>query len=99
MGRDGVAELWKLPDARGNIGLIRPMSCRFCAMCNRLRLTADGKIRPCLHSALEYEIKGLNREAMKERIKEAILAKPENYGKLSNAELSSAGRTMNRIGG
>ena len=99
MGRDGVADLWKFPGARGNIGLIRPMSCRFCAMCSRLRLTADGKIRPCLHSALEYEIKGLDRAAMKEKIREAIFAKPENYGNLSYAEPSGAGRSMNRIGG
>ncbi|MCQ2401101.1 MAG: GTP 3',8-cyclase MoaA [Lachnospiraceae bacterium] len=99
LGRDGVAELMKLPGAKGNIGLISPISCRFCASCNRLRLTADGKIKPCLHSPLEYDIKGLKREQMKDKMKQAILAKPESYGKLSYADRSCAGRTMDRIGG
>lgn len=99
MGMDGVAELLHLPGARGNIGLISPISSRFCASCSRLRLTADGKLRPCLHSSLEYDIKGLKKEEMKEKMMQAVLAKPESYGKLSYADISCAGRTMDRIGG
>ena len=49
----GVAKLYRLPGAKGNIGLISPISAHFCSECNRLRLTADGKLKPCLHSADE----------------------------------------------
>ena len=47
----GVARLYRLPGAQGNIGLISPVSAHFCAACNRIRLTADGKLKPCLHAA------------------------------------------------
>ena len=46
----GVAKLFHLPGALGNIGLISPVSAHFCGECNRIRLTADGKVKPCLHS-------------------------------------------------
>ena len=52
----GVAKLYRLPGAKGNIGLISPISAHFCGECNRIRLTADGKLKPCLHSADEYPI-------------------------------------------
>ena len=45
----GVAKLFHLPGALGNIGLISPVSAHFCGECNRIRLTADGKVKPCLH--------------------------------------------------
>lgn len=51
-----VAKLYRLPGAKGNIGLISPVSAHFCGDCNRIRLTADGKIKPCLHSAAEYSL-------------------------------------------
>jgi cyclic pyranopterin phosphate synthase len=47
---DGPAKRFKLEGAQGEIGLISPMSNHFCATCNRLRLTADGHLRPCLLS-------------------------------------------------
>ena len=50
----GVAKLYRLPGAKGNIGLISPINAHFCGECNRLRLTADGKLKPCLHAADEY---------------------------------------------
>ena len=50
---DGVARLCKLPGAQGSIGLISPVSAHFCGACNRIRITADGKVKPCLHSAAE----------------------------------------------
>jgi len=55
---DSVARMFRLPKARGRIGLISPLSAHFCGDCDRLRLTADGKIKPCLHSSQEYSIKG-----------------------------------------
>ena len=96
---DGVARLYKIPGAPGRVGLIRPISCEFCEGCNKIRLTADGKIKPCLHSAYEVPLKGLAGEEMKEALKKAILDKPERRGELDADNPSEAGRDMNQIGG
>ena len=98
-GDSGVAKLYRLPDAKGNIGLISPVSAHFCAECNRLRLTADGKLKPCLHSGDEYSIKGLSKEEMKTVFQQAIWNKPAWHGDLDAVNRSRAGRNMNEIGG
>ena len=95
----GVAKLYRLPNARGNIGLIRPLSAHFCGSCNRLRLTADGKLKPCLHSADEYSLKGLDRAGMRQVLEQAIWNKPAWHGDLDALHRSKAGRSMNQIGG
>ena len=95
----GVAKLYRLPGAKGNIGLISPISAHFCGECNRLRLTADGKLKPCLHSGDEYSIKGLDREGMKAVFRQAIWNKPAWHGDLDAVNRSKAGRNMNEIGG
>ena len=95
----GVAKLYRLPGAMGNIGLISPINAHFCCECNRIRLTADGKLKPCLHSAEEYSIKGLNREEMKAVFEQAIWNKPAWHGDLDAVNRSKAGRNMNEIGG
>ena len=69
------------------------------AACNRIRLTADGKLRPCLHILTEYGIKGLDFDGMVEQVQKAILGKPMCHSALSAAKRSGAGRTMNRMGG
>lgn len=95
----GVARLYRLPGAQGNIGLISPVSAHFCGSCNRIRLTADGRIKPCLHSADEYSLKGLDYDGMVKVLEAAILAKPKWHGELNAANRSQAGRNMNQIGG
>lgn len=95
----GVAKLYRLPDAKGNIGLISPVSAHFCGSCNRIRLTADGKLKPCLHSADEYSLKGLDFDGMKKVLEEAIWSKPPWHGCLDAVHRSQAGRNMNQIGG
>ena len=100
MPRDGgVAKLYRLPGALGNIGLISPVSAHFCGECNRLRLTADGKLKPCLHAADEYDLKGLDFEGMKAVMAQAIRNKPSWHGDLDALNRSRAGRNMNEIGG
>ena len=99
VGSDGTAALYRLPGAQGNIGLIRPLSDRFCDRCDRLRLTADGRLKPCLHSNMEFSIKGLGHAEMTRQFIRAIQAKPECRGPLSHAHPSPAGRAMHRIGG
>jgi len=95
----GVAKLYRLPGAKGNIGLISPVSAHFCGECNRLRLTADGKLKPCLHAPDEYSIRGLDREGMKAVFEQAIWNKPAWHGDLDALHRSQAGRNMNEIGG
>lgn len=95
----GVARLYRLPGALGNVGLISPVSAHFCGECNRLRLTADGKIKPCLHSDDEYCLKGLDYDGMKEELRQAILGKPQWHGELSYSERTHTHRDMNQIGG
>ena len=95
----GVAKLYRQPGAKGNIGLISPISSHFCDECNRIRLTADGKLKPCLHSADEYALKGLDFDGMKSVLEEAIRNKPVWHGDLDAMHRSQAGRNMNQIGG
>ena len=95
----GVAKLYRLPGAKGNVGLISPLNAHFCGECNRLRLTADGKLKPCLHSNVEHSIKGLNKEEMKAVMEKAIWEKPAWHGQLDALNRSKAGRNMNQIGG
>ena len=95
----GVAKLYRLPGAQGNIGLISPINAHFCGECNRIRLTSDGKLKPCLHGAEEYSIKGLDFEGMKAVFENAIWNKPAWHGDLDALHRSQAGRNMNEIGG
>ena len=95
----GVAKLYRLPGGQGNIGLISPLNAHFCGTCNRIRLTADGKIKPCLHAPDEYSLKGLDFDGMKQVLQEAIWNKPQWHGDLDAAHRSQAGRNMNQIGG
>lgn len=95
----GVAKLYQLPGAMGNVGLIRPVSAHFCGSCNRIRLTADGKVKPCLHSAAEYSLKGLDYAGMWQVLETAIAGKPAWHGDLDARHRSQAGRNMNQIGG
>ncbi len=96
---DGVAAMYALPGAKGRVGLIRPISCDFCEGCNKIRMTADGMLKPCLHSGAEISIKGRSREEMTEVIREAILSKPQMRETLDAENPSHAGRNMNSIGG
>lgn len=96
---DGVAKLYRLPGAVGSVGLISPVSDNFCAGCNRIRLTADGRFKPCLHAPAEYSVQGMTAEGMMEQFAKAVLAKPRWHGELSTENRSQAGREMNEIGG
>ena len=96
--RDGVAELWHAPGWEGNVGLIRPMSHRFCDGCSRIRVTADGRLKPCLHSAAEIPLRGLHGEALLSELRRGIAAKPA-YHHMDQDHASQSARDMNEIGG
>ncbi len=97
-GISGVAQLYRLPDGIGTVGLISPISSHFCPTCNRIRITSDGKLKPCLHSADEVDLKGLHGERLVKTIAEAIKAKPQKHLLDENAQ-SYSKRNMNAIGG
>ena len=95
---DGVAELYQMPGWAGKIGLIRPMSHRFCADCDRIRVTADGKLKPCLHSAQEIALRGLHGEALEAALREGMFGKPTCHH-MAQGRPSESLRAMNKIGG
>lgn len=94
-----VAKRYRLSGALGDIGLISPVTAHFCGSCNRIRLTADGRIKPCLHSAEELSLKGLDFGGMRSALEKAIWNKPQWHGDMDAANRSRAGRNMNEIGG
>lgn len=96
--KSSPAEYYKLPGAKGSVGLINPISHRFCSNCNRIRLTADGKLKPCLHSNQEIDIKEALRSGkdIKSVIETAISVKPRRHH-INEGE--NVKRDMMRIGG
>lgn len=97
IGTDGVAELYRVPGWVGTVGLIRPLSHCFCDRCNRIRVTADGRLKPCLHSDREIPLRGLSGEALERAIREAAAAKPDRHHLTEHH--SDSRRNMNEIGG
>jgi cyclic pyranopterin phosphate synthase len=96
----GPARYYSLRGARGTIGFISPVSSHFCPECNRLRLTADGKMKPCLFSQQEDDIREILRSSSDDKpVLDAILLslakKPRDHGGFPQA----SGRNMSQIGG
>ncbi len=94
-----VAKLFALPGAKGRVGLISPISHSFCSSCNRIRLTADGFLKLCLHSSWEIPLRGLHGDELRRTFAYAIGQKPEEHNVLSRTERSDAARNMHEIGG
>lgn len=104
--KSSPAKYYKLPGSKGRVGLINPISHKFCDNCNRIRLTADGKLKPCLHSDMEIDIRAVLRDekspdkfqALHKAVVEAIQAKPRNHN-LNDLYNKPIERDMNTIGG
>ena len=93
---EGVAECYRLPGAAGTVGFITPMSHAFCGTCDRIRITADGRLKPCLHSMEEIPLRGLKGTDLTEAVRQGIARKPLGH----HLECGSdTGRDMNEIGG
>ena len=94
----GPARYFALPGAEGTVGFISPLSRHFCGECNRLRLTADGKIRPCLFSDEEYDVRTALRAGDDAGVKAVLLqalgAKPDEHHDRVGTD-----RNMSQIGG
>jgi cyclic pyranopterin phosphate synthase len=89
--------------AAGEIGIIAPVTEAFCGACSRIRLTADGQIRTCLFSTVEYSLRdvirsGASRGEIVEYIESVVLKKePRHY--INDPEFVTPSRTMSFIGG
>jgi len=99
---NGPASYYRIPGAQGTVGFISAVSEHFCHQCNRLRLTADGRLRPCLLSDAEIPLRealraGISDEALKEMFVSAVIAKPESHH-LAEGN-APEGRSMSQIGG
>ena len=99
-GGGGPAKYYKFPGAQGTVGFITAMSNHFCRECNRLRLTADGKIRPCLFSDLELDVRAALRgenpdEEVRKILYQAVGIKPEEHDDSGEG----TDRRMSQIGG
>ena len=100
---DGPAERYRFKGARGEVGFISPMTNHFCASCNRLRLTAEGRIRPCLLSDRELDVKsalrsGATDEELAQLLKKAVSYKPKAHSFVPQDSILFPGE-MSTIGG
>ncbi len=98
-----TARRWAFADGPGEIGIIAPVTEAFCGHCNRIRLTSDGKIRTCLFSVSEHDLKGAMRGGasdsdLAERMR-AIIWQKEDRHHIGEAEFVQPERSMSCIGG
>ena len=99
----GPSANFQIPGAQGVIGFISPISRHFCGSCRRLRLTADGKVRPCLLSDREIDVKsalrsGCDDAELERLLRLALEIKPERHH-ISESKPGCFQRTMSKIGG
>jgi cyclic pyranopterin phosphate synthase len=98
-----TSKRWAFADGRGEIGIIAPVSEPFCGHCNRIRLTADGKIRTCLFSVKEHDLRPLLRngtsdETIAERLQGVVWQKEARHH-IGEPEFVPPPRSMSCIGG
>lgn len=101
--KTGPARYFRFDGAPGVIGFISPLTHHFCGDCNRLRITADGKLRPCLFSETEIDLKPALRKQSSDKEIERLLrlsieVKPEGHNIDQRDDLCSL-KNMSRIGG
>jgi len=98
----GPSRMFACPEG-GRVGVISPLSDHFCGTCNRLRLTAEGRLRSCLFAQEELDLRALLRsgaadEELAGAIRAVVQGKPERHGLLGGGG-ASGGLAMSRVGG
>jgi len=101
---NGPARYYQLPGARGTVGFITPMTEHFCHSCNRLRMTSDGHLRPCLLAEEEVNLmeglrNGASTDELKNLIQQAVNLKREQHNLDGKIAPETDGRPMCQIGG
>ena len=98
-----TSKRWLFADGRGEIGIIAPVSEPFCGHCNRIRLTADGKVRTCLFSVREHDLRSLLRdgssdEQIAEWLRQVVWQKEARHH-IGEEDFVAPSRSMSCIGG
>ncbi len=103
---NGPADIFQIPGAKGTLGFISQMSECFCDRCNRMRLSADGWLRPCLlNESNQIDLKtqlraGVNIAHIREQVSQLLVMKPEiNFKQRQSGTTGAYARTMSQIGG
>jgi len=103
---NGPADVFQIPGAKGTLGFISQMSECFCDRCNRMRLSADGMLRPCLlNESGQIDLRnslrsGLPLSKIREQVAILVEEKPETNFKMRESGVTGAySRTMSQIGG
>lgn len=102
----GPADIFQIPGAKGTLGFISQMSECFCDRCNRMRLSADGWLRPCLlNETGQIDLKtalrtGVSTTELRQKVRELLAIKPEiNFKSRDSGTTGAYTRTMSQIGG
>ncbi|GAB4233635.1 MAG: GTP 3',8-cyclase MoaA [Deltaproteobacteria bacterium] len=103
-GESSAAVTYVVPGFSGRLGIISPVSHKFCSGCNRLRITADGRLRSCLFGRETLDLRGVLRggggdDAVAERFRDAVRTKPEGHDLCAGGTAPSSAEPMSRVGG
>ncbi|MEX2611087.1 MAG: GTP 3',8-cyclase MoaA [Gemmatimonadota bacterium] len=99
---NGPATYFRFAGAAGTVGVITPMSHTYCERCNRMRLTADGQLRPCLFGTIQTDLRAPLRagEALEPHIRETLRIKPERHSLVQGSAAGSGGLlALSQVGG
>ena len=99
---NGPATYFEFAGAAGTVGVITPMSHNYCDRCNRMRLTANGRLRPCLFGDLETDLRTPLRagEPLEPLIRRTLEIKPERHHLVQGSAAGSGGlRALSQVGG
>ena len=99
---NGPATYFRYHGAAGTIGVITPMSHNYCDQCNRMRLTADGQLRPCLFGDIQTNLRDALRagESLEPLIAHTLSVKPERHYLIQGSAAGSGGlRALSEVGG
>jgi GTP 3',8-cyclase len=99
---NGPASYFRFEGARGTVGVITPMSHNYCDRCNRMRLTADGRLRPCLFGDIETDLRTALRAGapLEPLIARTLAIKPERHHLVQGSDAGSGGlRALSQVGG
>jgi GTP 3',8-cyclase len=99
---NGPATYFRFPGAPGTVGVITPMSHNYCDDCNRMRLTADGQLRPCLFGHIQTNLRDPLRagQPLEPLIQETLRIKPERHSLVQGSDTGSGGLlALSQIGG
>jgi cyclic pyranopterin phosphate synthase len=99
---NGPAKYYAFDGAAGTVGVISPMSHNYCGTCNRMRLTADGQLRPCLFGDLHTDLRGPLRagQPLEPLVRQTLRIKPERHWLVQGSDTGSGGlRALSQVGG